>query len=173
MNKLNNLPKEENWDAFWEKNFDSRFIKKSWSKIRISKLLDGIVKEGMEVLDAGSGSGFFSNYFISKGCNVYALDYSEDALKIARSLTDNKAAAYLKENLLDINFGGRYKKKFDLIFSDGLFEHFEAVDQKIIMDNFQKAKKEDGIIATFVPNKFSWWQIIRPIFMPGIKRKAF
>jgi len=170
---MTKLPTEKNWNNFWKKNYVSRFTKESWSKKRMMKLLDDIVRENINILDAGSGSGFFSNYFISKGCNVYSLDYSEDALNITRRLTDNKSAAYLKEDLLDPSFGDKYTKKFDIIFSDGLFEHFESEDQYKIMDNFKKVKKDEGIIATFVPNKYSWWQIIKPFFMPGIKEKAF
>lgn len=166
---MNNLPQENNWDNFWKFNKNSRFTKKSWSKIRMMKLLDKIVKENIDVLDAGSGSGFFSNYFISKGCNVYSLDYSEDALEITRRLTGNKSRVYIKEDLLDSGFGERYAKKFDIIFSDGLFEHFKEEDQKKIMDNFKKTKKDDGLITTFVPNRYSWWEVIRPIFMPGIQ----
>lgn len=170
---MKNLPKEEHWDKFWETNTNSRFTKRSWSKIRIMNLLDKLVKKEMDILDAGSGSGFFSNYFISKGCNVYALDYSEDALEITKRLTDNKAKAYLREDLLDKSFGDRYEKKFDIIFTDGLFEHFVSENQKIIMNNFRKAKKDDGIIATFVPNKYSWWEVVRPVFMPDIKENPF
>ena len=170
---MKNLPKEKNWDNFWESNTDSRFTKKSWSKTRMMKLLDKLIKKDMNVLDAGSGSGFFSNYFISKGCNVYSLDYLEDALEITRRLTKNKSREYLKEDLLDPELGSKYSKKFDIIFSDGLFEHFKEADQKKIIENFKKIKKDDGIIATFVPNKYSWWEVIRPVFMPGIKEDPF
>ena len=138
----NNLPGEGDWDNYWELNTNSRFTKKSWSKIRMLKLLDEVVMDGMKVLDAGSGSGFFSNYFISKNCEVYSLDYSEDALKITKRLTNGKSKAYLKEDLLDLEFGNRYKNQFGLIFSDGLFEHFKPEEQKIIMDNFNDSKKE-------------------------------
>lgn len=170
---MRNMPKKQNWDSFWESNTDSRFTKKSWSKTRMMKLLNGVVEPGMHVLDAGSGSGFFSNYFIAKNCHVYSLDYSEDALKLTRKLTRNQANEYLKENLLNGSFGERYRKRFDLIFSDGLFEHFSSKDQQKIMAVFKKVKKDSGIITTFVPNKYSWWEVVRPIFMPGIKEDPF
>lgn len=169
----NNLPQEKNWDYFWKLNTHSRFTQKSWSKIRMMKLLNKIVKPGMSVLDAGSGSGFFSNYFISKGCKAYSLDYSQDALDITKRLTGNKSEAYLKEDLLDPGFGKRYEGTFDIIFSDGLFEHFSPADQGKIIDNFKKVKKSEGIITTFVPNKYSWWEVVRPLVMPGIKEVPF
>lgn len=163
----------KNWNNFWQSNVNSRFTKKSWSKIRIMAQLDFFLKPDFSVLDAGSGSGFFSNYFLSKGCKVYSLDYSEDALSITRRLTSNRCAAYLKENLLDPQFGRRYKERFDLVFTDGLFEHFTQQDQLTILNNFREAKKAEGIIATFVPNKYSWWEVVRPLVMPGIHEEPF
>lgn len=137
------------------------------------RLLDGFLRKDINILDAGCGSGFFTHYFIHRGCNAYALDYSKDALEITQKLTKNKAKGYIKEDLLNSRFGKNYKNKFDLIFSDGLFEHFDNNDQVKIMSNFKKVKKKNGIIATFVPNKYSWWAIIRPLFMSGIKEKPF
>lgn len=164
---------KENWDRFWKQNTGSRFTRKSWSKIRIMRLLDPLLKPGMPVLDAGCGSGFFSSYFLSRGCRVFTLDYSQDALDMARGKTENKCEAYLRRNLLDADFGEEYKGRFDLIFTDGLFEHFTADDQKKIMDNFRKAKKPEGLVTTFVPNRYSWWEIVRPLVMPGIHEEPF
>jgi len=166
-----NLPDEHNWNEFWQANNSSQFTKKSRSKTRIIHRLEPLIKPQMTVLDAGCGSGFFSNYFIRRGCRVYALDYSKDALIIAEKLTGLKAEAYLNLNLLDAGLGAEYKNKFDIIFSDGLLEHFNKEQQLQIIENFKEMKKSSGMIATFVPNKYSWWQVIRPLFMPGIKEK--
>ena len=75
--------------------------------------------------------------------------------------------------MLDKEFCGKYQGKFDIIFSDGLFEHFEPRQQQKIMDNMNLMKKKSGVITTFVPNKFSFWEVIRPIFMPQIKEDPF
>jgi 2-polyprenyl-3-methyl-5-hydroxy-6-metoxy-1,4-benzoquinol methylase len=168
-----NMPNENKWDSFWNNKRDSRFTRKSWSKIRMTKLLDQVTEKGMAVLDVGCGSGFFSNYFIYRGCRVYSLDYSKEAIKITKELTHNRSEGYLQDDIMDSGFGKKYSKKFDLIFSDGLLEHFSVNDQKKILDNLKAVKKPDGIITTFVPNKYSWWEIIRPIFMPGIAESPF
>ena len=164
---------KENWDSFWKQNTGSRFTKISWSKKRIMRLLDEVLRPGMKVLDAGCGSGFFSHYFLSRGCRVYTLDYSDKALEIARRLTEGKCEAYLQRNLLDEAFGKEFAGAFDLIFTDGLFEHFTLEDQARIMNNFRNVKTAEGIITTFVPNRYSWWEIIRPLVMPGIHEEPF
>jgi len=165
--------KSEHWNRFWKAKMSSRFTRASWSKRRMMALLDGVVRPAMSVLDAGCGSGFFSRYFLDRGADVFSLDYSREALEIARRSTENRCSAYLEEDLLAPAFGDRYSGRFDLIFTDGLFEHFSAQDQARILDNFKRAKKPGGLIATFVPNRYSWWEVIRPLVMPGIQEEPF
>ncbi len=43
------------------------------------------VKNGMKVLDLGTGQGRFARYFARKGCRVTAVDVSEEMLEKARS----------------------------------------------------------------------------------------
>lgn len=172
-NQIKALPTANSWNNFWEVQSYDRLKKASFSKQRMMNLLGKYLKPGMRVLDAGCGSGFFSHYFIEQGCETYTLDYSEDALRLARELTENKSAGYLKEDLLDPLFATKYANSFDLIFSDGLFEHFVQKDQCRIMDNFVAAKSADGVIATFVPNLLTWWTPVRPFLMPGIEETPF
>jgi|GEM_PF-176975 len=161
------------WDNFWRKESGGRFTRISWSKRRIIKILDRYVKEGMTVLDAGCGSGFFSNYFISKNCDTYSLDTSKEALAITKVETQNRSAEYLNKDLLDENLDAEYFKKFDLIFSDGLFEHYSLTGQVRIFENFNRMKKMNGNIITFVPGKYSLWTLLRPFYMPNISENPF
>ncbi|MCK4584474.1 class I SAM-dependent methyltransferase [candidate division WOR-3 bacterium] len=164
---------QKEWNNFWKNNQDRQFTNPSWSKRRIMKILDKYIKSEMTVLDAGCGSGFFSNYFILKGCRVYSLDYSEEALTLAKRMTNNRSFKYLKKNLLKNNLTSEFKNKFDLIFTDGLFEHFTKQEQEQIMGTFVKIKKDKGIVVTIVPNKYTFWTFVRPFFMPEIKEKPF
>ncbi len=163
----------EKWDDYWNRNERTRFTRVSWSKRRIIGILDEYVKDGLVVLDAGCGSGFFSNYFISSGCRVYSLDYSARALGVARRLTRDRSESYLQRDLLDKRLTEEFEHYFDIIFTDGLFEHFPEDSQRNILDGFVTMKKEDGLIATFVPNKFTLWTLLRPLFMPQIKEVPF
>jgi len=164
---------KQSWERFWERPASRQFSKKSWSKIRMMALLDGFLRPGMKVLDAGCGSGFFSAYFADRGCEVYSLDYSEQALEMAREVSRNRSKAYLHENLLHPDCGAKYAGMFDLIFSDGMLEHFSPDDQRRIFENLKKMKAQQGLLATFVPNLFSWWQIVRPWVMPSIHEEPF
>lgn len=112
---MNKLPTSNNWDSFWNDKKESRFTKTSWSKKRIKFILNDYLKSGMSVLDAGCGSGYFSNYFLSKKCKNTALDYSDDALKIAKRLTKGKGD-FVRGDLLNKKFCKKFESKFDLIF---------------------------------------------------------
>lgn len=158
------------WDDFWKsragKNCDS------WAKTRITGILSNYVKPGMNVLDAGCGAGFFSSYFISKSCNVYSMDYSEKALSITRDITNNKSRMYLKGNILDAMVFRGIDVEFDVVFTDGLLEHYSDKEQDKIISNMKLAKRQSGLIINFVPNRFSLWSMVRP-FVMNIKESPF
>jgi len=163
----------EDWDDFWAVNRASRFAHESWSKRRMVSILDKYLQPSMAVLDAGCGSGYFSAYFLSKGCQTYSLDFSAKALDATRKRTAGQCVAYLWEDLLDTQLATRFKGKFDLIFSDGLLEHFSLSEQNAILSSDVHMKKPQGYVVSFVPNLFSFWTLVRPLFMPGIKEHPF
>jgi hypothetical protein len=154
------LPSDVNWNSFWTDKDLNKIKRPSWSKKRMMKILAKYTSFDLRVLDAGS-------------CKTYSLDYSIDALNLTRKMTSGRSKAYLQEDLLNPEFGEKYKGQFDLIFSDGLFEHFVQKDQCKIIDNFIKLKSKNGIIVTFVPNLLTWWTIVRPYLMPGIEETPF
>lgn len=158
------------WDSFWSQK-DPAEGHISWSKRRIMATLDRYLTPGLRVLDAGCGSGFFSHYFILRGCETYCLDYSPEALNLTRTSTQGRAKDYMCVNLLDETFANNNAGRFDVIFSDGLFEHFTDAEQDRIFMNFRKMKKKGGKIITFVPNKYTLWWILQPFYMPGIKEQ--
>lgn len=149
-----------------------KFSKISWSKRRILNLLAPRCRSAKAVLDAGCGSGFFSKYFYERGLEVTALDYSESALKMAAKITEG-GAKLVQADMVNDHLTDQLDSRFDLIFTDGLFEHFSSEDQDKIMENLISVLRPGGMIATFVPNRWSPWELVRPIYMPGIEEKPF
>jgi SAM-dependent methyltransferase len=164
---MNRTPQHTDWNRFWDRTQSKRFGKVSWSKRRILQVLDPYLFAGKSVLDAGCGSGFFSRHFCEKGLNTCALDFSAAALATTKENTDNRVVLCQADMLHD-NLQEKLKKCFDLVFSDGIFEHFCGPDQDVMMQNLIAVTKREGLIVTFVPNRWSPWELIRPIYMPGI-----
>ena len=163
---------KNDWEKFWTQDQRSGKGEVSWSKQRLTELLDRYVKKDQRVLDAGCGSGFFSRYFCQKGMLTVALDFSEKALLKVCQLTEKKVEG-IKADLLNDQLTQIFPKPFDLIFSDGLLEHFEPDEQKKIVANLLSVLGPQGLLVTIVPNRYSPWQLIRPFYMPGIKEKPF
>jgi len=158
------------WDDFW-KNRGKKNIH-SWAKRRIIDILSTYIRPGISVLDAGCGSGFFSSYFISCGCRVYSMDYSEEALSITGNITGHKAKMYIKDDILDIKALLDIDRKFDIIFTDGLLEHYSEHEQDTIILNMKRVKKDNGYLINFVPNRNSIWSLVRPFYI-NIKERPF
>lgn len=158
------------WDNFWKSRPGKRCG--SRAKKRIAGILSDYIEPGMDVLDLGCGAGFFSAYFISKGCGVYSMDYSREALSIARDITETKSKMYINANILDPGVFIDIDVKFDIIFTDGLLEHYSKLEQDKIVSNMKAVKKDKGYIINFAPNKFSLWSMARP-FVMDIKEKPF
>lgn len=166
------MPHSQDWNRFWEREKLSEGFKPSWSKQRIMRCLEPYLVKGNTVLDAGCGSGFFSKFFCDARMKTFALDYSEEALKKAKNMTHGRAGLLQKDLLADDDVAD-ITERFDLIFSDGLFEHFSSADQDKILRNLTSLLSDAGVVVTFVPNRWSPWELIRPFYMPGIVEKPF
>lgn len=166
------LADAKDWNNYWSLDGSQRFTKISWSKRRILNILNAYIKPNGFALDAGCGSGFFSKFFCDAKMSTVALDYSTSALDIASKITEGRVKTQ-QADLLDEKTSTLFGNKFDIIFTDGLFEHFSSIDQDKILNNFKKLLSAGGKIVTFVPNRWSPWEIIRPLYMPGIDEKPF
>ncbi len=165
-------PQDTDWNQFWNRSASKQFSQPSWSKKRILKVLEPYAVDGKKALDAGCGSGFFSRYFCGRGMLTVAADYSESALEMARMVTEGKSRL-LKADFLNERLDEKLNDRFDLIFSDGLLEHFPSARQDTIIKNWASVLSKDGVMVTFVPNRFSPWELIRPLYMPGIEETPF
>lgn len=119
-----------------------------------------------KILDGGCGSGFFSKFFVDKNCKVFALDYSNESLKLTGSL--DQKIRLIKGDILKTPFDD---ETFDLIFSDGLLEHYK--DPSDIVSEFGRLVKKNGIIATFVPNLISYWVLVKRFKLGKMKEYRF
>lgn len=166
------MPESSSWNNYWSLDQTKKFTKVSWSKRRIISILAPFVRDGKNALDAGCGSGFFSKYFCDQGMKTVSLDYSDEALALADKMTGGRAKR-VKKDLLNVRLSDELTERFDIIFTDGLFEHFSDQQQDVIFKNLTSVLSETGVIVTFVPNRWSPWELIRPLYMPGIEETPF
>ena len=164
-------PRMSDWERYWSLDQTQRFTKISWSKRRILKILEPFVQPRKKALDAGCGSGFFSRYFCDQGMETVSLDYSLKALEMARQATSGRTRT-LRADLLEDRLADQ-SGPFDIVFTDGLLEHFSQAEQENILRNLMSVLDKQGVIVTFVPNRWSPWELIRPWYMPNINEDPF
>jgi len=137
--------KDENeiWSKYWAG-------KKLWfGLLKFTPTYTGIVKlfkpinlpKGAKILDAGCGTGKLALFWLNEGYDILGVDISDFSLAI----TNKKGIKTMKADIL---VGLPFKNNsFDLVYSDGLLEHF--VDpEPILAELFRVSRK---YVLTFVP----------------------
>ena len=81
--------------------------------------------EPSRVLDLGCGRGELARYFAARGCQVVAIDYSLDAISLAKQCLSGEPHLQQRVNLicgsvLDLSF---YQGLYDLVIASDLIEH--------------------------------------------------
>jgi len=142
------------WDDYWKDYSTSKAEK--WliserDKI-INEYLNRSNKKKKKVIEVGCGFG--SNLRLLKTTRTdvecYALDMSKEAIKAIKQLIPNSVVADCRKT----NFKC---KKFDLILSAGLMEHFK--NEMPFVREMKRILKDDGLLVTFVPARYSLWQL--------------
>ena len=120
------------------------------AKVIIPKIQPSIpLKRGDRVLECGIGSGKWSAAFALLGCEVYAMDNSQEMLEKANANFPNIFIQYI---LKDIREPDLIDPPVDLIFNEGVLEHFlDDGERKQVLTNFYEAVK--GYISLIVPFK--------------------
>jgi len=109
------------------------------------------IKRGLRALEIGVGSGKWSAAFAIMGFETWSMDYSTEILEQAHRnfpfVMTLKVKADIRESRrLDIG-------QFDLVFSEGLLEHYVNPDERhAILTNMGAYVKDEGFLVLIVPH---------------------
>jgi len=142
---MKNKDLEEKYDQIF-KNDSSKFF--TCNVFKESFSIVGMIDDwdGKEVIDIGCGTGNLASMVSQAGAKkVLGIDYSKEAIKIAKEKFDISNLEYRKCDYRDV------KEKFDVVLLQGVLEHFDHPfeELKYIIDN---NLKEDGILITSSPS---------------------
>jgi 2-polyprenyl-3-methyl-5-hydroxy-6-metoxy-1,4-benzoquinol methylase len=118
------------------------------------KLIDIVMKycpRNGRILEAGSGSGITTIYLAQAGYRARGVDADVDMVKFARSLAAAQSSAALFEvgDIRTLDGIGR----FDVIFSNGVMEHFSDSDIITIVD--RHLSLSDHVVISIPSDFFS------------------
>ena len=113
--------------------------------------------QGKRVLEIGPGIGSDAAEFARNGAEYYAIDYSEESIKLAQKRFEAEGLEGIfrcgdaSDPAMYVNL-----PKFDLVYSYGVIHHFPAIDK--IINNVHFALAKDGEFRFMVYAKNSWKQ---------------
>lgn len=142
------------WDDYWADYSISkgeRWMVEQRHKILL-KYFQQIKRTPKKVIEIGCGFGSNIKLLQSSCRNIecYALDSSPVSIEKVKSKIPNCYVKDARETGLDDD-------SFDFVFSAGLMEHFR--DETPFLDEMKRILHEDGIMVTFIPARYSLWQI--------------
>lgn len=149
------------WDSYWKSSWTSsweKVFRKILSEVYFSLIKDfsGELKE-KKILELGSGTGLISGKLAEFGAEVTLIDSSIEALNIAKKNFQflKVKGNFICEDILALNKKS-LENKFDIVFSEGLVEHFSGKERQEIFNLHEKfAKKDGGKIFIVIPNKYN------------------
>lgn len=94
------------------------------------------------ILDLGCGIGVFSKDFSKKAKRVVGIDISERCIDYAKN---NNGSDNIDYFTMDINNLNLIKEKFDIVFSDMVFNYIEDYNKLLL--NIYELLNDDGIVV--------------------------
>lgn len=111
-----------------------------------------------KVLEVGAGTGRDGLKMQKHGASVFLLDYSAESLRLARqNITQNEVGLILADGLCTpfVN------ETFDLVFHQGLLEHFPS-PHELLRENHRILKK-GGLVVVDVPQTIHCYTVVKQI----------
>lgn len=148
---MNNDEVKKAWQGYWTVNQDNEITFDEMSGAIFSELAanSGDFKD-KKILEAGCGRGLISARIAEHGAQVYLLDISTEALKIAEKLFSARKLEALASlgDILDPPFE---ESSFDIVWNSGVMEHFDSGSQAEALKKIAGLLKPGGLFVTFNP----------------------
>jgi ubiquinone/menaquinone biosynthesis C-methylase UbiE len=106
----------------------------------------GGLREGMQVLELGCGTGLFTESFAQTGCQITAIDVSRDLLELARQRTGCKFVRFLLEDAESLTLEDA---SFDAVVGSSVLHHLD-LDRGL--SEIRRVLRAGGRIAFAEPN---------------------
>jgi len=148
------MKRKPDWGNFWLRSplTRSKSYFKLYTRFRLRgylRLLKKLNLDGRTTLELGGGSGYLSKLLSRKrGTKPFVVDNNREAFDFCRKIHSD--IEYFCEDMF------RHRGKYDLVFSDGLVEHFyPGKEREGVIRLHKKLLKKGGYCMIFVP-KNSW-----------------
>ncbi len=153
--KYDKTESEKIWDDYYNESSTGfiRTVNRLWfARVFQKSLLSIAGKNGMKILEVGCGEGFTSARISKLGNESYLMDISINALhetgKNFRKL--GCAGAFVKGDIFSM---GLKSESFDVVWNQGVLEHFDNAETAI--KEMWRVVRKGGYLVIYVPGIFS------------------
>ncbi|MCX7995033.1 MAG: class I SAM-dependent methyltransferase [candidate division WOR-3 bacterium] len=152
------------WDSFWaQKKPEAIYPPVTDIVSELSNFAD--VKDKL-ILEPGAGTGRDGIRLAKLGARVFLLDYSESSLKLVQNYLKKEEkdkevnARLIMADALNIPFKDEI---FDIVFHQGLLEHFK--DPDLLLKENCRVLKKGGLLLIDVPQTYHLYTLIKNILI--------
>lgn len=151
---------KRHWNDFWDRSPDVAQVYDN--EDRVTKHFSRVSSfEGLLVLEVGAGTGRDGLEMASRGAKVISLDYSPSSLRmIGQQLTGDEEVALCCGDAFALPFED---ESFDLVFHQGLLEHFR--NPRDMIEEHHRVLKKGGHILVDVPQRWHYYTVLKHIFI--------
>ena len=156
--------RREHWETLWqEKKKNVEEVYSNEDRI-LRQLLHVCDLKDKQVLEVGAGTGRDSFPLIEYGAKVVQLDYSVNSLQILKSLSED---LHVQTNIVG---GDTFQlpfrdETFDVVFHQGLLEHFRHPQASALLQENIRVLKQGGYLLVDVPQRYHLYTIVKHVLI--------
>lgn len=155
--------RRSHWEDFWE---EKREIEEVYSNAdRIIRNLSRVLElKGKRVLEIGAGSGRDSFPLAEAGADVVQLDYAENSLRILKTVARQRGlqTSIIAGDTFQLPFR---TNTFDVVFHQGLLEHFRKPQAENLLRENIRVLKPGGHLLVDVPQRYHVYTLAKHMLM--------
>lgn len=122
-----------------------------WTKLRLShieKLVEP--KKGQKIIDLGCAAGAITHFCSGFGMDALGIDFSEQAVELAKKTFNGKNISFLQRNVGDLH--GLKNNSFDKAVAADLVEHISQEIFESMCKELKRVLKKGGTVSIYTPN---------------------
>ena len=155
--------RREHWETLWQEKKDVEHLYSNEDRI-VRQLQHVCDLRGKLVLEVGAGTGRDSFPLIEFGAKVVQLDYSVNSLQILKNLS---AELHVPSNIVG---GDTFQlpfpdETFDVVFHQGLLEHFRRPQAEALLKENIRVLKQGGYLLVDVPQRYHLYTVLKHVQM--------
>jgi ubiquinone/menaquinone biosynthesis C-methylase UbiE len=151
------------WESFWQDKKDIDEVYSNADRI-LRNLLAVTDLRGKKILEIGAGTGRDSFPLVQHGAEVVQLDYSPQSLRILKNLAleQHVEVTILGGDAFSLPFRD---ETFDIVFHQGLLEHFRKPRAELLLQENVRVLKKGGFLLVDVPQRYHAYTLAKHVLM--------